>query len=308
MEILYVANHNQRISADDEGAIADALTKLGHKVHCVSEDNSCLINGNPPGDFLLFHHWERLDVAASIRKPKVFWYFDLIDSRMDQQLILHSESRQKWMKRAMEICDLGFCTDGDWVQANPKKLEWLPQGADQRIAGPPPYGREGGTPILFTGTIDPRPILFTGCMDGGRRCRKEWVANMKTHWGDRFLHVQQGVYQDQLRYVMGKAKIVVAPESPCTDLYWSNRVWVACGFGAFVLHPFCQALSFMYWAGKEIMYYHSREEMHELIRYFLTDDLKREEIARAGLARTLGEHTYTHRCKTLVDTVARRLF
>jgi spore maturation protein CgeB len=59
--------------------------------------------------------------------------------------------------------------------------------------------------------------------------------------------------------------------------------------------------------GKEVLAYSSAEEAAELIHYYLAHPDEAQAIARAGQARTLGEHTYWHRMEELVPILERYL-
>jgi spore maturation protein CgeB len=56
-----------------------------------------------------------------------------------------------------------------------------------------------------------------------------------------------------------------------------------------------------------VVAYSSQEEAAELIRYYMANPARAEEIARAGQARTLREHTYAYRMEELVPILKRYL-
>src|SRR5258705_108551 len=131
MRILYVAKHDAKGNCDEE-AISHALEQLGHIVIKLHErDGSSTFNH--VADFMLCHHWRNLDELRRIKIPKVFWCFDLIDSK-DPTIAKRDLERINWITQMTNACDLGFMTDGDWVGKDKTgKLLWLMQGADERI-------------------------------------------------------------------------------------------------------------------------------------------------------------------------------
>jgi hypothetical protein len=312
MDVVYVAKHDGG-GNDDEGAITHALTALGHTVRRLRE-----VAGRSvvrlEGDFLLFHKWHDVGALCSWRGPKVFWYFDLVEYP-DPALEGRNAARRQWMTDVLPHVDLGFCTDGDWVDkcnsGDPAysptilgktwggKCVWLTQGADARTLGP-------GNPTRFP----PVDLLFTGTAAGGRG-RSSWVAEMKERYGGRFLHVPRGLHGRELADRIASAKIVLAPDHPVTDRYFSNRVFNTLGFGAFLLHPWSEGAVRHYEPGKEVVYYRSRRELHDWVADFVQDHpgrvKQRQEIAAAGYERTRREHTYVDRVETLVRTVKERL-
>jgi spore maturation protein CgeB len=126
---------------------------------------------------------------------------------------------------------------------------------------------------------------------------------MKASYGNRFRHVPNSLHQRELAEEISKCRIVVAPDSPVTDRYWSNRVYLMLGFGAFLLHPYCTDLAKEYVEGKELVFYRDRSDLHDKVAYFLAHPEERLAIAQAGYERTLRDHTYTKRCERLIELV-----
>jgi len=294
MKILYVGNHNQPNSNDDEGAIAYSLGKvLGHAVVTAGEDipQEQILSLAGQFDLVLFHKWADFDTIAKIKTRKAFWYFDLVD--YDDPEILHRcRLRMAWMDRMMPLVDIGFCTDGDWVRANAchGKLVRLTQGADERFTG-----------LRLTNSLK-RKILFTGIKDGGVG-RREFVDFLKATYGPALRWIRNGTHQESLAQEIADASIVAAPDHPTTDDYWSNRVYLTLGFGGFLMHPYCGTLANHYVDGKEIVLYRGHDDFKNKASHYMGQPELREAIAKAGLRRTLKEHTYTHRCQTLIEMV-----
>ena len=74
-----------------------------------------------------------------------------------------------------------------------------------------------------------------------------------------------------------------------------------------MLHLYCSGLAEHYQGGQEIVYYHSRADLHDKIEYYLGEPEERRRIAANGLARTLAVHTYTDRCRELIRVVQERI-
>lgn len=300
MRIIYVAKHDSG-GNDDEGAVYHALLELGHDVQRVRE-----IVGKKAyrlrGDMLLFHKWDDLQ---SIEKfagfmPRVFWYFDLVQFP-DPSLRTRCAARAFWMQRMLQVVELGFCTDGDWAASNPK-LVWLPQGADSRVTG---YGDPSMKCTTCGGRWIGPPVLFTGTKRGGEG-RNSFVDEVQARWGKLFRHILGGIHGRSMANLIAGSKIVLAPDAPITDRYWSNRVYNTLGFGGFMLHPYCAELIRQY-APDELVTYRTRAELHELIGHYLKDDYARRAIMEAGYLRTMAQHTYRHRCEQLIAVAKERL-
>ena len=77
------------------------------------------------------------------------------------------------------------------------------------------------------------------------------------------------------------------------------RLYEATGVGALLLTDAKKNLADMFEPGREVLAYHSAEECIELIEHYLAHPAEREQVAQAGQARTLREHTYSHRMQEL---------
>lgn len=297
MKILYIANHGRfRRSADDEGAVTFALVSLGHTVVRIEESQGHKWV-DEPADLVLFHHWHDYATIARFKPPTAFWCFDLVDWPNDPTLARRCIERVHWIEKLTDLCDIGFLTDGDWVAKNWEgKLHWLPQGADERVCGP-------GKPLKPA-----PPLVFTGISRGGQG-RLSWVNEVADRWGERFNHIQGRVYQRNLANLIASSQIVLAPDAPVSDRYFSNRAVMALGFQAFLIHPWTAGLAAMYRPDEEIVFYRDRLEMHRLIAFWLRPEQaeRRAQIAAAGFQRTIRDHTYRHRCKRLLEIVKEQL-
>ncbi len=296
MRILYVAKFGNHDNADEE-AVAYALEKLGHEVVKIEQESANLKDAT--GDLVLFHKWDDIRQMSEIKIPKVFWYFDLIQCQdNDSHIQLRNQQRVMWMRKVMTQVQLGFCTDGDWVNSNPNcNLIRLTQGADERVAG---YGQANGPTI---------PILFTGLVNGGHK-RRSHIEELKTKYGPSLTVVEgrHRIHGRELANLLARAEVVIAPDSPITNDYWSNRVYLTLGLGGFLLHPWAGSLTEQYESGKELTYYTCRDELLEQIHYYRKHVSEREELRRAGHEKTMASHTYYHRCIELMKTVKERLF
>jgi hypothetical protein len=304
VRIVYVAQHDRPNSNDDEGAIAHALAEAGHTVVRVPETDAGRRVPSTPGDVLLFHKWSGPDTLARVagRMLRVMWYFDLVKSGAPGLARL-SKSRADWMASVLPHLDVGFCTDGDWVEeyngrcfggtrgGHRDKLYWLPQGADGRVAG---RGEAGPGPRI--------PILYTGSTTV-RTQRQEFLEMMGNRYGADFVW-ERNAYRRSLADLIARADVVVAPDSPSTDLYWSNRVYITLGFGGFLLHPYCSRLANHHYTGdKELVFYRDWAELRDKIEHYAARPAERAAVAAAGLARTLAQHTYARRVAEMLSAL-----
>lgn len=301
MKILYLAKFGEHDNSD-EMAIAHAFEVLGHTVVKVEENpgkrpvGTNLSRTAEGCDFCLFHKYDNVSELASIPIPKVGWYFDLVAGRCPT-LASRMMVRQSWFRDVLPHCTLMFCTDGDWVnQDETGKLRWLMQGADERKV------------VERIVTKDPAyEILFTGMIHHGRS-RAEHVGELKARYGDRFTVMGDSgpryrVHGRGLADVFSATKVVVAPDGPHTDSYWSNRVYLTLGLGGFLLHPFCKGLSSHYTPWRHLQYYDNREHLVDLIEDYLQKPSLRLQLQEAGLARTKERNLYRHRVEDMLRMI-----
>jgi hypothetical protein len=300
-------------------------------------------------DFMLFHKWGgdvalfTLDALEGV-VPRVFWYWDLVDWPGDSSLRRRNRERIAWMMRTVPRVDAGFLSDGDWLNTIREKghplnqhsdnLCMLRQGANllpsshggNNVMEAPATPSQGdmltssatshsppSSPISITtigGAIHGvSSILMTGIRAGGGRGRVNFVDEMSHTYGSKFKHISSGTYGGALGREIRSHPIVVAPDSPCTDAYWSNRVYVTLGHRGFLLHPYCKELAKEYEDRQDLVYYHSRSHLHALIAEYLPNDEAtssiREGISTNGYLRTVREHTYLHRCERMIDELGR---
>lgn len=71
------------------------------------------------------------------------------------------------------------------------------------------------------------------------------------------------------------------------------------GCGGFLLTEYAEDIERYFIPDKEVVIYHSIEELVEKIEYYLHHDEEREMIRKAGQQRTLKEHTYEQRFKNI---------
>lgn len=299
MKVLYIAKHNQ-FDNEDELAIAHALRVNGHDPITVQEfDTERSVNTE--ADFCLVHNYSNFDVLKSVsyKMPVVCWFFDKIEFT-DIQLQGRSVHRTQWLNRMLGVCSHVFLTDGDAVNSRPQypNLHWLTQGMDERKIG-------RGNPDSKGEHYD---ILFTGTPRHGTK-REEHIAQLQQRWGSRFHVIGAGlpktrVHGRELADLFARTKIVVAPDGPGSDYYWSNRVYLTMGLGGFLLHPYSAGLRRQY-PGPVPLMYNNREELNHFIEQMLNPKKEndRQAMIEAGLVWTANQNLYRHRVQDLIRIV-----
>lgn len=92
----------------------------------------------------------------------------------------------------------------------------------------------------------------------------------------------------------------------CTDFellkgYYSNRPTNNMLCGLFTMLPYKDGIEDVFENRKEVVWYHSFDELVELAKYYLEHEEEREEIARNGLLKALREHTFDSAVRRILD-------
>ena len=299
MKIVYVARHNGQDN-DDEGAIAFAFEKLGHTVQRIQDFNADdpEFAASLQGDFCLFHNWDNYKSIQAIKQNMdvYCWFFDKF-SFEDDYLKAREAYRKGWIDNLtkLNLITLGFLTDGDQVAEDTTgKLRWLMQGVDERYIG------------MGIKHSDVPPILFTGTPRHGSK-REAHVTHLYNKWGNKFLNFGAGRPRDRLHgralaNLIASTQVVIAPIYPVTDRYWSNRVYLTCGFGGCLLHPNSVGLERQY-GPLDLIFYYDVEQCDEFIGSTLNNTSLQQMVKEQALIRKSKSHLYRHRVEEMLKVI-----
>lgn len=81
------------------------------------------------------------------------------------------------------------------------------------------------------------------------------------------------------------------------------RTFELAGSGGFQIIQWKKDLEDLFEIDKEIVTFNSLNELKEKIEYYINNDHKREQIAKAGLERAIKDHTYNKRLHQLISIV-----
>ncbi|MEK7507468.1 MAG: glycosyltransferase, partial [Patescibacteria group bacterium] len=81
------------------------------------------------------------------------------------------------------------------------------------------------------------------------------------------------------------------------------RPFELAGNGAFVISGYADDLEAYYKENEEMVFYRSVSDLAQKIKYYLAHDAEREGILRAGVERTLREHTYQKRFEKVFEEI-----
>ncbi len=84
----------------------------------------------------------------------------------------------------------------------------------------------------------------------------------------------------------------------------NQRVFDACGCGAFQIVDASPVMADYFIPGKELVCFRNLKELQELIPYYLNRPQERAEIAQAGYQRAHREHTFQHRLEKMLHIIS----
>lgn len=192
----------------------------------------------------------------------------------------------------------------DWLNENTNtKGHYLPAGvydAECSMMNPQKVGYE----IVFTGSRGYHPEY---------PYRPQLVDFLRNTYGLRFIHIGNDGEVGQkrglaLNQIYRNAKIAVGDTLNINfsyPYYFSDRLFEQSGRGAFQIFPNIKGVEDCYEDGKEIVLYEhgNLQDLKEKIDYYLTHDVEREAIRRAGFERTRRDHTYVKRWEKILETL-----
>jgi spore maturation protein CgeB len=112
------------------------------------------------------------------------------------------------------------------------------------------------------------------------------------------------VWGEEYAKVAKLSKIFLAFDSmPHIRKSMSARMYTAVGCGAFYMCQHVDGIEEVIEPDREIITFHSEDEMIDKIKYYLPEEEKRKKIAEAGRQRVFKEHTYEVRLKEMLSII-----
>ena len=256
-----------------EVEICDYLEKAGHEVHRYHYPNmdyekfltkkfdlviTSLPQLFPPG------FWER------VKSPKIAWYFDWIQG---------FASREPQYLEALKPFDLTISTDGwiDMYEKNGIERRWLPHACDLRTYHP--LTKTPGVAVGFIGHV------YTperqGLLNSLKRYDFRHYGNREECWGPKYSQVCNSV------------KIMVG-DNFRNDIqcYWSDRLYLSLGCGAFLMYPRVPGIEKFFKDGEHLILFDNVRDLHRKIDHYLKRPSERERISKNGAEEVRKNHNW----------------
>lgn len=190
-----------------------------------------------------------------------------------------------------DIIDIMFLTNrgqlGEYKEAyNLKDVYYMPQGfgpyAQHRLDMPEIYD------VGFAGAVSNALLHKT---------RRELINAMRQQYNVRV----SNTVRNNITEFYSQSKTVFGASDFDYELYTSNRFFVALGCGACYITKKFKGIELLAENKKHILYFENKEELFDLLNYYLSHDSEREKIRQAAAKLSLEKHTYEHRMRNILD-------
>jgi spore maturation protein CgeB len=137
---------------------------------------------------------------------------------------------------------------------------------------------------------------------------KIWGQPLSAYLESPVKKFHQGRYVGELEKskAFNGAAIVLNTMHYSEILGLNQRVFDACGCGAFQVVDNSPVMKDFFIPGQELVCFRDLKELKELIPYYLDRPQERAEIAQAGYLKAHAEHTFQHRLEKMLQVIAGR--
>jgi|GEM_PF-1187337 len=225
----------------------------------------------------------------------VMWYFDIRVPFEDSVL-----------ERAKRV-DIFFITNlGQipFLTQNGVNAQYLPQACLTN------HSSENKMEYLYE-------VSFIGNNNKHMGMREKLLKEVSEHynlhlWGKRWekdtnFNPHQRIFGEELANVCKQSKIILDIKSYefCLNVEgnFSDRVFITLGFGGFLISQKVPGMEIIFEDRKHLVYFNTKEELFELIEYYLTHEEERQLIAYQGKKYVQQNHTYRIRMQQILDEV-----
>lgn len=297
LKVLYFANLDSEIPTIDQ----DILYSLKKQAEVITfdirkfddENLQKIIDEANKCDLFLFHALipdtnemmlglilERIGmVMDSIKCKKVLWFLEKI-----------AGNKMKIVTSLMDKVDLVFVSDETWLRRfeSDKIFPLHPAAPEKVLVGK--FDKELECDIAFVGSIYGE--------------RLEMYEMLKKRFGERFKLFDDKFGKDYAD-LCKSAKIIIVPQVPFDDFFWSERIYTTLNNEGFCFHPRSQGLQDEgFIDGEHYFTYHTEQDMIVSLTMLLdkkSDEL-RKQVVKKGKVFIKGQ-TYGHRIDEIIKKV-----
>ncbi|MFC1624610.1 glycosyltransferase [Candidatus Omnitrophota bacterium] len=169
---------------------------------------------------------------------------------------------------------------------NLKRVYYMPQGygpyIQHRLNLPQSWD------VGFVGAISDAPLHKT---------RRRFINEIRK----RYSLKASNAVRNNIAEFYSHSKTVFGSSDFDYELYTSNRFFVALGCGACYITKKFKGIELLAENKKHLLWFEDKEELFDILDYYLSHDREREKIRRSAAKLALEKHTYLHRMKNIFD-------
>ena len=119
-----------------------------------------------------------------------------------------------------------------------------------------------------------------------------------------FKNVKNYVFKDEIPNLVSKIKIILVLNSSCSSpYYWSDRIHIMIGSGAFCLTQNIEGIQETYLPNEHHIIFNNQSEIENLISEWINKDFEREEMREKGYQHAIKNHSYNNRVKEFLKRI-----
>ncbi|WGR97416.1 glycosyltransferase [Bradyrhizobium sp. ISRA443] len=222
------------------------------------------------------------------------------------QVGIEPSSGEDWAAYDLLISQLP--TTVEWFRRRGVRAEVNHLAFDPVVLERLPAAAEAPVDVSFVGTVsdDHRQRIMLLEAVAQRYDLKLWGTLPRTLPASSPLHacLQGEVWGADMYQVLRRSKITLNSHIDLAGREAGNmRLFEATGVGTFLLTDFKDNLHTLFEPDREVAVWRTVEDCLKTVERYLDDAGGRTAIAKAGHAKTLGEHTYRHRTREILGYV-----
>lgn len=123
----------------------------------------------------------------------------------------------------------------------------------------------------------------------------------------QFANTYPAVWNQELAKEISETKIIIGYNSlNSIPLYWSNRTYVTLACKGFLVTPYVPGLECVFENHKDLVWFSSKEELYEILDYYLDNEFQRNKIAQQGYNKVKAFFSTQSQIQKILAIVAER--
>ena len=311
MKYIYLfPSPNKYYKIRDEEFVINGLKQIGHEI--ITINNFCRFNlivkyliYNP--DAIIFSSLRIgkkinfiIKIMLKFKIPIYWWYFDSANA---------DKKRLKTVKKVAK--NVSFFFNRDKINFDEyKEIKINPIWLDQAVPN-----------ILKNNKLDndnfDYDVGFFGSLSSVHEERANllktidkkfnlviYTKDIKKFKKMNFKNVKNYIFKDKIPEAISKIKIILVLNSLCTDaFYWSDRVHIMIGSGAFCITEYVEGIDKTYKDNEHHVILKDVSKIIDKIQFWINKDLDRKKISVCGYNYSHKVHSYNSRVKEFINYI-----